>query len=378
MLEEIIKLRHELHQYPELSNSEFQTSKRILKFMNQYNPDEVIELGETGLAFVFNGAKEGKTLVFRAELDALPILEKTALEYQSVNKNIAHSCGHDGHMSILAGLGMCVADNRPIQGRVVLLFQPAEEVEQGALDVLLNPKFQSLKPDYMFALHNVPGIPKNCVILKKGSFAAASKGVTIKLMGKTSHAAKPQDGISPADAIAQIVKRLHLLRENKVIFDDFILLTIIHMQLGEIAFGTSPGYAEIRVTLRAFENSDMELLTQKVESLVHEVAISERLSCSFEYCEEFPATVNDSELVDMVESVIKDIGFQYNYNEKPFSWSEDFGYFSDKYKTCYFGIGAGENQPQLHNPEYDFPDGIIETGIGLFESIYKRILCNNE
>jgi amidohydrolase len=378
MLEEIIRLRRELHQFPELSNAEFQTSQRIKQFIQKYNPDEVIELGETGLAFIFQGAQPGKTVVFRAELDALPILEKTELEYQSTHKNVAHSCGHDGHMAIVAGLAIGIAEQKPTQGRIILLFQPAEEVEQGALDVLLNPKFKALNPDFMFALHNVPGIERNRVILKKGSFAAASKGLTIQLSGKTSHAAKPQDGISPADAIAQIIKRLHLLRDNKSSFEDFILLTIIHIQLGEIAFGTSPGYAEIRVTLRAFENEDMELLTQKVEEIVMEEAKKEGLICAFDYCEKFPATVNDSQSVDLVESVIKELGLSYSFNEMPFSWSEDFGYFSSNYKTCYFGIGSGETHPQLHNPEYDFPDEIITTGINLFESIYKRILCNHE
>jgi len=374
MNQKIIDFRRELHKNPEISNKEYKTSKRVFNFINTYNPDEIIKLGDTGLAFIFNGNKKGKTVVFRSELDALPIKEQSGVEYTSVNNNIAHSCGHDGHMAILTGLAQKISENRPTVGKVVLLFQPAEEVEQGALEVMKNPKFINIKPDYIFALHNVPGFEKHKILLKKGSFASASKGMTIKLTGKTSHAAEPQNGISPADAISKIIKKLHELRENKTLFNDFILLTIIHIQLGEISFGTSPGFAEMRVTLRAFENKDMELLTANCEKIVMEISKAEKLSCNISYCEVFPATVNNDKCVDIVEQSAKQINLKIKKIEKPFKWSEDFGYYTQKFEACYFGLGSGKKQPQLHNPDYDFPDEIIESGINLFYTIYKRVL----
>lgn len=368
----IVTLRHELHKYPEVSNAEHNTSKRILNFIKKYNPDDIIKLGETGIAFVFDGKENGKTTVFRSELDALSINEQTNMKYTSVNKNIAHSCGHDGHMAILAGFAQKISKNRPTRGKVVLLFQPAEELEQGARDIIENPKFINLKPDYLFALHNVPGFDKHKIILKKGSFASASKGMTITLTGKTAHAAEPDNGISPADAISQIIKELHELRVNKSLFNDFILLTIIHIQLGEISFGTSPGYAELRITLRAFENKDMDLLTTKCEKIIKKISKNEKLSCNISYSEVFPATVNNDICVKLVEESAKQENLDIIYIDKPFKWSEDFGYFTEKYDACYFGLGAGIIQPALHNPEYDFPDDIIETGINLFYTIYKR------
>ncbi|MBN1250997.1 MAG: amidohydrolase [Bacteroidales bacterium] len=377
MNQEIIKLRQEIHKYPEVSNNEYKTSERIINFVEKYNPDEIIKLCETGLAFVFNGKVKGKTIVFRSELDALPINEKTGLEYSSVNKQIAHSCGHDGHMAILAGLCQKIDENRPKKGRVILLFQPAEEVEQGARDIIENPKFIAFKPDFMFALHNVPGFEKHKIILKRGSFASASKGMTIKLTGKTAHAAEPENGISPADAISRIIKKLHELRKNKTLFKDFILLTIIHIQLGEISFGTSPGYAELRITLRAFENEDMEVLTDNCEKIIKEISQSEKLSCEISYSEAFPATVNDNKCVSIVEKSAKQINLNIEYIENPFKWSEDFGYFTEKYDACYFGLGSGKNQSQLHNPDFDFPDDIIETGVNLFYTIYKKTLNND-
>lgn len=377
MDQEIIVLRRELHKHPEVSNEEYKTSERIQNFMGKYTPDEIIKLGETGLAFAFNGKEKGKTVVFRSELDALPIHEKSGVEYMSVNDYIAHSCGHDGHMAILTGLAQKISENRPTRGRVILLFQPAEEVKQGARDVVENPKFIDIRPDYIFALHNVPGFEKHKIVLKKGSFASASKGMTIKLTGKTAHAAEPENGISPADAISQIIKKLHELKENKTLFNDFILLTIIHIQLGEISFGTSPGYAELRVTLRAFENEDMEVLTDKCEKNIREISKAEKLDCKISYSEAFPATVNNDDCVGIVEQSAKHINLDIQNIEKPFKWSEDFGYFTEKYDACYFGLGSGKDQPQLHNPDFDFPDDIIESGINIFYAIYKKALSDD-
>ncbi|MAT37972.1 MAG: hypothetical protein CL946_00025 [Ectothiorhodospiraceae bacterium] len=370
---EIIALRHYLHQNPEVSNQEYRTSEYITAFVHRFKPSEVISLSNTGKAFVFEGRKPGKTLVFRAELDALPIAEISQLEYASRHENVAHVCGHDGHMAILAGLAQRIAEDPPEFGKAVLLFQPAEEVEQGARDVVESPEFKNIAPDYIFALHNIPGIEKHKILLKNGSFSAASKGMTVKLFGKTSHAAEPENGISPANAISEIITRLHEIGSNTTLFKDLTLLTFIHIKMGEISFGTSPGYAEIRITLRAFENEDMDLLTQYCENTINDISKGEHLTCDISFSEVFPASVNNDECVRLVEQSAKHNDLKYEFIETPFKWSEDFGYYSEKYSTCLFGLGAGLQQPQLHNPDYDFPDELIETGVNVFYSIYKSI-----
>ncbi|MCF8378611.1 MAG: amidohydrolase [Bacteroidales bacterium] len=374
MNQEIIKLRREIHKHPEISNKEYHTSERIINYVKKFTPDEIIKLGKTGVAFAFNGKEKGKTVVFRSELDALPIKEKSGVEYESVNDNVSHSCGHDGHMAILTGLIQRVSENCPDRGRVVMLFQPAEEVEQGARDVVENREFIDLRPDYIFALHNVPGFEKHKILLKRGSFASASKGMIIKLTGKTAHAAEPENGISPADAISQIISEFHKLRNNKTLFKDFILLTIIHIQLGEISFGTSPGYAEVRITLRAFQNEDMVALTAHCEKIIREIAKEEKLDSEISYSEIFPATVNSDYCVNKVAESARENNLTIETIENPFKWSEDFGYYSEKYEACFFGLGSGKDHPQLHNPDYDFPDDIIESGINMFYSIYKKLL----
>ena len=378
MIREIIELRHEIHRNPEVSNNEYKTSERIVNFIKKLLPDEIINLSKTGKAFVFKGKEAGKTLMFRSELDALPIAEQSSLTYSSINQSVSHVCGHDGHMAILAGLAQKISNEPPKYGKVVLLFQPAEEVEQGAKDMVEDPAFKRIEPDYIFALHNIPGIEKHNIVMKRGSFSAASKGMIIKLFGKTAHAAEPENGISPSNAISKIISQLNVLIENKSLFNDLTLLTIIHIRLGEISFGTSPGYAEIRVTLRSFENEDMEVLTSYSEKIIKEISKAENLKCEISYSEEFPASVNNDECVSFVEQSAKQNNLEIEYLEKPFKWSEDFGYYSQQYKSCLFGLGAGIMQPPLHNPDYDFPDEIIETGINTFYSIYEKINLKNE
>lgn len=371
----IIALRQELHKYPELANKEYNTSRRIVGFFENLFPDQVIKLGDTGLAFVFKGKENGKTVIFRAELDALPIAETNNLTYASVHNGIAHACGHDGHMAILSGLAKKISANPPQKGNVVLLFQPAEEVEQGAYDMINHPDFIKIQPDYIFALHNIPGEKKHKILIKEGSFAAASKGLTVKLYGKTSHAAEPENGINPAQAISKIIQELHQLRNRKNQFEDLILLTIIHVQLGEVAFGTSPGYAEIRITLRSFKNNDLDLLSRHTEQIIKRIAEKENLKCALEFSEIFPATVNHKECVGLIQESARENQLSIETISKPFKWSEDFGYYTEKYKGGFFGLGAGINQAALHNPNYNFPDEIIETGINTFFSIYHKINC---
>ncbi|WP_430811150.1 MULTISPECIES: amidohydrolase [unclassified Carboxylicivirga] len=374
-MKDIIALRHYLHQHPELSNHEVETATTLSAFIQALHPAATFDVGSTGKIALFKGAAAGPTVLFRAELDALPIGEISTLPYRSQNGGVAHLCGHDGHMSILAGLAQYIARNKPTKGTVGLLFQPAEEVEQGARDVLHSKVFQQLKPDYMFALHNIPGYPLHQVILKEGSFSAASQGMTVTLSGKTAHAAEPENGLNPATAIARIIDAMHRLRTEDELFEQRILITIIHIQLGEIAFGTSPGHAIIRMTLRAFENRDMEQLTKIATSRIRQIAQKERLGCSIEFSEVFPATMNDAECVSIVEDVAKHCDLSVVQRQQPFSWSEDFGYYTSTIKGGFFGIGAGTEQAALHNPDYDFPDALLKTGIDLFSNIYRKLLC---
>lgn len=374
--EKIIAFRRELHQNPELSGREQGTGKKVKSFIEQSHPDKVIEnLGGYGVAFVFDSGEAGPTVLFRADLDALPIKEINSFEYRSKHPGVSHKCGHDGHMAILSYLSGKINDQRPQKGKVVLLFQPAEETGEGAEKVIKDEKFKEITPDYAFALHNLPGFRKHDIIIREKTFASASKGIIIKLHGKTAHAGEPENGINPSMAVSEIIKEFYHL-PSKGDFNDFTLITLVNVKIGEKAFGTSAGYGEVMATLRSYRNDDMEKLTQKAEDFIRKIAEKEKLDLDIEYTEEFLATENDPECNQLIEKSARENNLYIDKKEATFRWSEDFSHFTTQFKGALFGLGSGINQPQLHNPDYDFPDEIIETGASVFFSIYKKLLIN--
>ncbi|MCJ8166315.1 amidohydrolase [Pontibacter sp. E15-1] len=371
------QLRQSLHQYPELSGAEFKTAERIVSYLQAYNPSKVYTgLGGTGVAAVFDGkVSEGPVVLFRAELDALPIAETNTFSYTSVQDGTGHKCGHDGHMAILAGLGSLLHTQQLQTGKVILLFQPAEETGAGAWAVLQDARFEKeLRPDYVFALHNLPGFPLHQVVLRKGVFAAASTGMVITLTGKSSHAAEPENGLNPGLAMAEILLSFDKLIADKTQFEDLTLLTVIHARLGEVAFGTNPGHGTVMATLRSYLPADLQKLKIRAEQVVAQTALRHGLQFGITFVEEFPATVNHPEAVGLVQEAGLALGLSVIEAETPFRWSEDFGHLTHRYPGAFFGLGSGVSQPQLHHADFDFPDELLPTGAVLFYQIAASIL----
>ncbi len=367
--------RKELHKYPELSDTEKQTSIRVKKFISSYSPDEIIEsIGGYGIAFIYNGLDKGPTVMIRSELDALPIDEINDFSHRSERYGISHKCGHDGHMAIVSGLAEGLKNNPPAKGRVVLLFQPAEENGQGARQVIEDSKFDQIKPDYIFALHNLPGYPKSKIVIKKGVFSSASTGLIVRLTGKTSHAAEPEKGLNPAFVMASVIKDFEKYTIPVIKNNGMQIITLIHTRLGEKAFGTSPGFAEMMFTIRATYTKEFEALKKYVLESIQNKAAKQKLLMQYEWVEEFPNTENDPKCTDIVTEAAKLSELEIETLQTPFRWSEDFGYFLNKFPGAFFGLGSGTNQPALHNPDFDFPDEIIETGVEIFTNVYKLIL----
>jgi amidohydrolase len=373
-MESLIRLRKELHKNPELSGKEIETSKRILAFLEKYKPDEIhTEIGKTGIIAIYKGKNEGKTILFRCELDALPIQEINKFEHQSVLKGISHKCGHDGHMAILCGLATELSQNKLENGTVILLFQPSEENGKGAAKVMKNEFFKTLKPDFVFALHNLPGYPKNQIVIKEDTFFCAVTSMKIVLEGKTAHAGEPENGINPAMAIASIIKQFNALNQPNLHDSDFALITPIYSSLGKKAYGVSAGHGEVHFTIRCQSNVKIKELKKLLETVVSKISQQHQLSFSIKWIEPFYANENNANAVQLITDAAKKLGFTIFEKEIPFRWGEDFGLFTTHYLGAMFGLGAGLETPDLHNPDYDFPDEIIPTGVKLFYQICKEL-----
>lgn len=369
----LTSFRRHLHSLPELSGCEANTADIVKQTMQRLNPDQVFEnLGGHGLAFMFDSGVAGKRILFRCELDALPIQELNDFAHRSKHDGVSHKCGHDGHMAIIYALAERINQNRPKTGAVIFLFQPAEETGEGARAVVAESLYQALAPDYCFALHNLPSHPMGQVLIRSGTFNCASRGMTIRLTGKTAHAAYPETGISPAPAMADLVKALPDL-PKQITADELLMTTVVHAQVGEQAFGTAPADACVMVTLRSESNQGMEQLVTLAEGYAQQIATEYSLQCEITYADVFDASVNDRECAERVANAAQQAGNDVKWLDEPFRWSEDFGAISATAKGAMFALGAGETNPQIHNPDYDFPDELIEQGANIFYQIYQNI-----
>ncbi len=373
-MNEIIQLRRELHGNPELSANECRTAQRIIDFLTPLNPDVIHDgLGGTGVAFEFAGGETGPTVLLRCELDALPIQETNQIAYRSKVDGVSHKCGHDGHMAIVAGIGKELALNRPNRGRVVLLFQPAEETGQGASAVIRDPRFQDIKPDFAFALHNLPGFPLGDIIVRNGPFSSASRGMVARLLGTTAHAAQPETGLNPVEAMCRVIHQLLNIPSHVIPVEEMAFVTVVGSRLGEKAFGTAAGSAEVWATLRSEDDETMASLVRYAGDTVEEAATAELLQHTIAYEDIFCSTVNSSQAVDIVRRSAGNA--RVHEIERPFRWSEDFGRFSGISQCALFGLGAGQNVSDLHNPDYDFPDELIDPALAIFRQIIAQCLA---
>jgi amidohydrolase len=372
---ELAALRRELHAHAELSGNEIETSRLLRAFLESREPDRLVtQLGGVGLAAIFEGSGEGPSLMFRAEIDAVPVQEDNDFDYRSCRPGVSHKCGHDGHAAIVAGLATRLGRHRPCRGRVVLLFQPAEETGLGAQGVLEDERFKSIEPDWIFALHNLPQETFGEVQIRKGPFAAGSVGAILRFRGRTSHAAYPEQGKSPALAVAQLIQELTALPDSLTPSDGIVQLTVIHARIGEAAFGTTPGEAEVMATFRSDREEVLDRLRETVVDQAQRIARAHGLEADHSWTDEFPVTTNHPEAVAMVEAVADAGEVALAWRNMAYPWSEDFGWFTRRFKGAIFGLGAGRDVPALHSPEYDFPDALIPVGLGLFEGLIERLL----
>ncbi len=374
-MEELIQLRKFLHQNPEISGNESKTAQHIIDFLSKYKSNQVIKnIGGQGVLAIYKGKETGKSILFRCELDALAIQETNSFDYKSKFDGVSHKCGHDGHMAILCGLAKKIDQNPLEKGTIFLLFQPSEEDGNGAKRVLNDFKFKEINPDFAFALHNLPNYPKHQIIVKENTFTCAVNSMIIQLEGKTSHAGEPENGINPALAIAEIITLFNSKINNDITSETYCLITPIHINMGEKAYGVSAGYGEAHFTIRSNSNVQMRIIESNLEENVKEIASKFNLKIKMGWTQSFQANENNIEAVNYIRKAATSNNLNILEKELPFTFGEDFGLFTQKYKGAMLGLGSGEKTPALHNPDYDFPDEVIDTGITLFYQIAKEIL----
>lgn len=361
-IEYYIDIRQRLHCHPDVSGHEQFAHDIVVHELQRLNPDELYDhVGGYGMVAYWksNLNDADKTVAFRADIDALPI---------------GHRCGHDGHTTIMLRFAELVASCKERRYNVMLVFQPEEETGFGAQKIVESGLLQRHNVKVIFGLHNLPGVPLGTVVLNPGTFAAASTGVVYSLKGRETHASTPEKGLNPGLAVAEIIQRFsHLSCQSSENLSDFRQSTLVCCRIGEEAFGTSAGKGEVMFTLRAFTNDSMSQLVEQARSIVEEVSTHEGLQLNVEYIEPFRATENTPAMVKQLEAVFSP-QVSTIVTHTPFRWSEDFADYLQVIPGAFFGIGSGESHPELHHPDYVFPDRLIEPASHCFELIMNNII----
>lgn len=364
-MDALIKLRRALHAHPELSEKEERTREILKDFLrSRLKHTRIVDHGRWFYAIKEEpGAQE--TIAFRADHDAILGAEGPF-----------HGCGHDGHSTILAGVALAL--DQVFTGKnIVYLFQHAEENGVGAKECV--SLFDEVNVDRIYGLHNWPGFPKNAVVVKDQTLMCASRGLTIAMVGKQSHASEPEHGKNPIYALSQLASRLEPLSHfhgykpltwEGEKFLSMTLATIIYLKVGEQgAYGVSPSQGELAVTLRGARVEDLDRLEEKVRKMAKDLAEEEGLSVEFSISDAFPDTTNPKEEVDRLRKMFAEAGEEVVEMKEPIRSSEDFGWYQKKIPGVLFFLGSGTDCPDLHTKTYEFPDELLEKGIELFKEI---------
>lgn len=369
IIKEAIKLRHELHMYPELSGKEQKTKEILIKFLNENTSLEIVDKGKWFYALHKGTGKcSDGAIAFRADFDAVKVHEINEFEYKSKNQGISHKCGHDGHSSALCAFAMKVDREKPNK-EIYFIFQFGEETGEGAFYAKDLIKEKGIEKVY--GVHNYPSAAFGTINLREGSMCCASVGMEIIFKGKSTHASTPELGINPAETISEIVLKLKDL--CKIIEPKGILLaTVVQIEVGERAFGVSASEGRLLLTIRGEYEYEMDMYIERISNLAEELSQKSGMQMEVNFYERFPDVQHSKETVEEIKAICADNNLKLNLMEAPLRTSEDFGYYLKEAKGALIWLGAGEKWPQLHSNDYDYNDDLIQATCQVFWAILKH------
>ncbi|YCI78856.1 M20 family metallopeptidase [Bacillus sp. R1-10] len=368
IIEKVIAFRRDLHEQPELSGEEFETSKKIQSKLDEYGIPYQTGYAKTGVLGIIKGGKPGKTVALRADIDALPITEKVEQEFSSKKPGIMHACGHDAHTAMLLGAGVLLNQiKEEIHGTILLVFQPAEENSPvgGALEMMKDGVFDTYTPDVIIGQHVWPDLPVGTFGVIPGPIMGNSDRFKIVVKGSGGHASMPQHTTDAIIVTNQIISMLQTIISRNVNPVDSAVITV-----GKIKGGYRHNVVADEVTfegtVRTFSNETKAKVKKRFHEVVNGVAQSMGATAHIEYFNGYPATVNTPKWTDKVKQTASELyGKQSVPEVQPSMGGEDFSRFLLKYPGVYYWLGSsiGEGQKPLHDPYFILNEEAIPYGV---------------
>jgi hippurate hydrolase len=373
---DMVKIRRTIHQNPEIALKEFDTSALIRKRLKQAGIPVLKPFLETDVVAMVKGKKPGKNVTLRADIDALPLLEKTGLPYASKRKGTMHACGHDGHTAMLLGAALLLNTLKDqISGSVRFVFQPGEEIVAAGKQLVDRGALRDPTPDAVFAVHAWAGMPLGAVASKPGALLAASDFFTVEVKGKGAHGSRPEDSIDPILTAARIVDALQSVVSREVSSLEPVVVSVCRISSGTNG-NVIPDSAEIEGTTRYLRPELKLKIESSIRRIVKGVCDSMGASFSFKYSSPYIPTINDDRMVALGKTVALRVlgpGKWFDLTS-PSMGAEDFSYYIRKYPGAMFRLGMGEKSASLHNSHFDFNDKAIASGILFLVSLALDVL----
>jgi hippurate hydrolase len=381
-LPQMTEWRRHIHANPETAFEEVGTAAYVVQRLRSFGVDEVHEgIARTGVVGVIHGRNGpgGAAIGLRADMDALDMQEGTGLPWASRNAGKHHACGHDGHTAMLLGAARHLARTRAFDGTVYVIFQPAEENEGGARVMVEEGLFERFPMQAVFGMHNIPGIPAGHIAVKAGPMMASYDMFEITITGRGAHGAMPHKGIDPIVIGAELTQKLQTVVSRNVDPIDPAVLSVTKFHSGS-AWNVIPNEAVLGGTVRAFDTRVQDLIESRIRELCAGTAASHGAEIHVRYERRYPPTVNHAEQAALCTRVAEALvgPDRVNRDPRPAMGSEDFAWMLLSKPGCYVWIGNGtgsEGGCMVHNPGYDFNDGILSTGAAYWVKLAETALA---
>lgn len=365
---QLVNFRREIHRNPELSGGEKNTAAFVTGILEANDIKVKRNVGGYGVIGILNADSSGPMIALRADMDALPIVEQTGAEYASLSPGVMHACGHDAHTAILLGTAIVLADMREsLKGRVMFLFQPAEESISGAKAMINDGALDAEVPGAIVALHCLPEMEVGSVGHKAGMMTAAADSIDIVIKGKSGHASRPHQTIDAVLVSSMVINAIHHIvsRKTNPLHPAVISIGVIN---GGSAKNIIADRVEMEGTVRTLDSGLRERMPTIIEEVIKGVTASMGAEYEFTYTLECPAVVNDPYVDELISSCACDILGRESTIElgEPMMGSEDFALFTEKMPGALFRLGTGNREKgivaPLHNPHFDIDEEAIIIG----------------
>jgi hippurate hydrolase len=375
--DEVAAWRRDFHAHPELQYDLPRTSGRVAELLRQFGVDVVVTgIGRTGVVGIINGKEtsSGKVIGLRADMDALPMPERSGVAHASCYDGKMHACGHDGHTAMLLGAAKYLAETRQFNGKVALVFQPAEEGGAGGKAMVDDGMMERFNIQEIYGLHNYPGLPAGHFATRTGALLAAADFMQITITGKGGHAAKPHECADPVVAGAAVVQAVQTFTSRNVDPLQSVVVSITTFNAGTTN-NVIPQVAHLSGTIRTLDKAIGDYAEQRLQEIITQVAAVHGCTAEVEYTRNYPPTVNHAEQTAFAGEVAREVAGSGNVDMDlpPVMGGEDFSFMLEARPGAFVFIGNGDSAG-LHHPAYDFNDDAIPAGISFFAGLVHKFM----